>query len=168
MTREEVRTFLNGTKVYVEDKSKEIQEKLFSLGYCWNDKIKAVQHEKKPFLFITDDGITYSDDVVFFKKESLEREISADEILSIEVSRSYRPFNDKKECWNEMQKHQPFGWVIGGKDYENFYHIEYVYSCNPYNYHRVKLSQNDMSFNYEHMFRDFKFADGKPFGIKED
>ena len=47
MTREEVRTFLNGTKVYVEDKSKEIQEKLFSLGYDWNDKIKAVQHEKE-------------------------------------------------------------------------------------------------------------------------
>ena len=79
----------------------------------------------------------------------------------------YRPFKTKEECWSEMLKHQPFGWVIGGKDYENFYHIEYVYSCNPYNYHRVKLSQNDMSFNYEHMFRDFTFIDGSPFGIKD-
>ena len=79
----------------------------------------------------------------------------------------YRPFKTKEECWSEMLKHQPFGWIIGGKDYENFYHIEYVYSCNPYNYHRVKLSQNDMSFNYEHMFRDFTFIDGSPFGIKD-
>ena len=23
----------------------------------------------------------------------------------------YRPFNNSKECWEEMQKHQPFGWV---------------------------------------------------------
>ena len=80
----------------------------------------------------------------------------------------YRPFKTKEECWSEMLKHQPFGWVIGGKDYENFYHIEYVYSCNPYNYHRVKLSQNDMSFNYEHMFRDFTFIDGSPFGMKDE
>ena len=64
-----------------------------------------------------------------------------------------------------MLKHQPFGWVIGDKDYENFYHIEYVYSCNLYNYYRVKLSQNDMSFNYEHLFRDFTFIDSSPFLI---
>ena len=80
----------------------------------------------------------------------------------------YRPFKTKEECWGEMLKHQPFGWVIGGKDYENFYHIEYLYSCNTYNYHRVKLSQNDMSFNYEHLFRDFTFIDGSPFGIKDE
>lgn len=23
----------------------------------------------------------------------------------------YRPFANAEECWNEMQKHQPFGWV---------------------------------------------------------
>ena len=23
----------------------------------------------------------------------------------------YRPFKDAEECWQEMQKHQPFGWV---------------------------------------------------------
>ena len=167
MTREEVRTFLNGTKVYVDGKSREIQEKLFSLGYYWNDKIKIVQYEKKPFLFITEDGITYSDDVVFFKKESLERELSADEILSIEVTVSYRPFKSKEECWNEMMKHQPFGWVMG-KIHENFYHIDSVYSYNPNNGYVVHLSQNSLCINYEHMFKNYKFADGKPFGIKEE
>ena len=90
MTREEARTFLSGTKVYVEDKSKEIQEKLFSLGYDWIDKRKQVQYEGKPFLFIRKDSlISYSEDVVYFKKESTEREISTDEILSIEVTEPY-------------------------------------------------------------------------------
>ena len=23
----------------------------------------------------------------------------------------YRPFKNQEECWNEMMKHQPFGWV---------------------------------------------------------
>ena len=93
--------------------------------------------------------------------------ISENISFRIKPEPKYRSFKTKDECWSEMLKHQPFGWVIGGKDYENFYHIEYVYSCNPYNYHRVKLSQNDMSFNYEHMFRDFTFIDGSPFGIKD-
>ena len=93
--------------------------------------------------------------------------ISENISFRIKPEPKYRSFKTKEECWSEMLKHQPFGWVIGGKDYENFYHIEYVYSCNPYNYHRVKLSQNDMSFNYEHMFRDFTFIDGSPFGIKD-
>lgn len=24
----------------------------------------------------------------------------------------YRPFANADECWQEMQKHQPFGWVV--------------------------------------------------------
>ena len=23
----------------------------------------------------------------------------------------YRPFKDAEECWQDMQKHQPFGWL---------------------------------------------------------
>ena len=23
----------------------------------------------------------------------------------------YRPFKSQEECWNEMLKHQPFGWI---------------------------------------------------------
>ena len=78
----------------------------------------------------------------------------------------YRPFKTKEECWNEMMKHQPFGWVIG-KIYANFYHIDFVYSCNPNNGYGVRLSNNSICPNFEHMFKDYKFADGTPFGIKE-
>ena len=35
MTREEAISFLDNTKVYVQGKSKEIQEKMFSLGFQW-------------------------------------------------------------------------------------------------------------------------------------
>ena len=28
----------------------------------------------------------------------------------------YRPFKTKKECWNEMMKHQPFGWLTSKKN----------------------------------------------------
>lgn len=26
----------------------------------------------------------------------------------------YRPFKNAEECWNEMEKHQPFGWIKNG------------------------------------------------------
>ena len=79
----------------------------------------------------------------------------------------FRPFETKEECWNEMMKHQPFGWVIG-KIYANFHHIDFVYSCNPNNGYRARLSNNATCTDFEHMFKDYKFADGTPFGIKEE
>lgn len=29
----------------------------------------------------------------------------------IKPESKYRPFKDAKECWQEMQKHQPIGWI---------------------------------------------------------
>ena len=62
----------------------------------------------------------------------------------------YRPFANADECWNEMQKHQPFGWVKY-KD-EN----KYTTYCNI-----------DGNCDFEADFDDFTFVDGTPFGIKE-
>ena len=151
MTREEIRKFLDNTKVYVNGKSKEIQEKLFSFGYTWNWD-NRVKFTKEPFLFISGTGgITHSNDMVLFNKDEY-REITADEILSLEITHpSYRPFKTKEECWQEMLKHQPFGWIKlafrGG--YLN------LVSRGP---------QDD--FNAE--FKKYTFADGTPFGIKEE
>ena len=52
MTKEEIKKFLDNTKVYVNGKSKEIQEKLFSFGYTWNWD-NRVKFTKEPFLFIS-------------------------------------------------------------------------------------------------------------------
>lgn len=169
MTREEARTFLSGTKVYVEGKSKEIQEKLFSLGYDWIDKRKQVQYEEKPFLFIRKDLlISHSEDVVYFKKESTEREISADKILSIEVKEPYRPFRTQEECWNEMLKHQPFGWVKSkGKGY--FHLIGSVQCENNFKDVVITLAtEPNIEYSCTYIFKHYVFSDGTPFGMKEE
>ena len=154
MTKEEIRKFLDNTKVYVNGKSKEIQEKLFSFGYKWLGGNK-VQFMEQPFLFISDDGrITHSNDMVFFKNCE-ETEITAEQILSLELTESYRPFKDKDECWREMQKHQPFGWV-----YHN------------YNYHQILVVGDvgirfvGFSLTFDQAVND-TFPDGTPFGIEE-
>ena len=168
MTREEARTFLSGTKVYVEGKSKEIQEKLFSIGYDWIDKRKQVQYEGKPFLFIRKDSlISYSEDVVYFKKESTEREIPADEIISIEVTDPYRPFTTQEEGWNEMLKHQPFGWLKSKKDGRLRCIGEVSWSDEFETVHIALSTGESLSRSANSMFDEYTFADGTPFGIRE-
>lgn len=63
----------------------------------------------------------------------------------------YRPFKDAKECWTEMQKHQPFGWtkLIGA--------IEYSF-----------ITDVDDNTNYSDAIKEYTFADGTPFGIREE
>lgn len=70
----------------------------------------------------------------------------------------YRPFKDAEECWNEMQRHYPFGWLKKEGDY-NF--IDEVAESG--------LSVSDIDkYNYEEAFDAYTFADGTPFGIKEE
>ena len=61
----------------------------------------------------------------------------------------YRPFKDAEECWQEMLKHQPFGWVKTDSGYEPIWHV----------------NEGD-DFNLT--FKNSTFADGTPFGIKEE
>ena len=125
MTKEEIKKFLDDTKVYVNGKSEEIQKKLFSFGYNWyNEKLPKVILTEMPFLFIESDGITSSCDMRFFNNNKFT-EITAEQILSLELTEGYRPFKDKNECWIEMMKHQPFGWVKS-KDDGDFSLVGYV------------------------------------------
>ena len=77
----------------------------------------------------------------------------------------YRPFKNKEECWQEMIKHQPFGWVFS----KNKEAITFVYYIS-INYIRVNdgYTLNGWTFDYEEMFDKYTFADGTPFGIKEE
>ena len=71
----------------------------------------------------------------------------------------YRPFKTQEECWQEMLKHQPFGWVKG-KYSSVLYHIESIASD------RVVYSfGNHVSFDFG--VKNYEFVDGTPFGIKE-
>lgn len=71
----------------------------------------------------------------------------------------YRPFKDAEECWNEMQKHQPFGWVKDRDGDKTF-----IGSINSDN--SIFTCSSEILFLKE-IFEDFTFIDGIPFGIKE-
>ena len=73
---------------------------------------------------------------------------------------TYRPFKNAKECWAEMLKHQPFGWVID-KNTMVHHTIVALNSLGPY-------FSSDCGDDYKHLFECASFADGTPFGIKEE
>ena len=68
----------------------------------------------------------------------------------------YRPFKSQEECWNEMLKHHPFGW-IKSKITKQIYCIGVVAEEEMYCF-------NDF-WNYQDAFEQFTFIDGTPFGI---
>ena len=85
----------------------------------------------------------------------------------INPEQKYRPFKTQEECWNEMLKHQPFGWV---KNEYNYVHIECVLE-NVIEFSPVEdddgtllACTTDFTSVCE---RGYTFADGTPFGIKE-
>ena len=74
----------------------------------------------------------------------------------------YRPFKDAQECWNEMQKHQPFGW-IKSKDDSTINKFMFIDSLR-----KDEVSISNVDFNYNDLVEYYIFADGAPFGMKEE
>lgn len=71
----------------------------------------------------------------------------------------YRSFKDAEECWQEMQKHQPFGWLREKK--------RNVHTQTGFMYTEGIQGTSGGSSTYKAFFDCFNFADGTPFGIKE-
>lgn len=71
----------------------------------------------------------------------------------------YRPFKDAEECWQEMLKHQPFGW-LKYKKYPYFALITTIHSGNT-----VSLNGKE-GWDFLHIMNDYVFADNIPFGVK--
>ena len=74
----------------------------------------------------------------------------------------YRPFKDADECWQEMLKHEPFGWIKRRGCYFNIVAVTDVYAY---------LSEADGSailLASKNSYNDNTFADGAPFGVKEE
>ena len=75
----------------------------------------------------------------------------------------YRSFKNAEECWSEMLKHQPFG-VVKDKYFAN-YQTHRAFTC---------LITNGCDFRgyedetFESCFKNLLFADGTPFGVKEE
>ena len=75
----------------------------------------------------------------------------------------YRPFKDAEECWQEMQKHQPFGWLKHKEEKEN-YHILKITDSR---ISMIDVCEEVTFYDYNETFKQYTFADGTPFGIKE-
>lgn len=67
---------------------------------------------------------------------------------------TYRPFANAEECWNEMLKHQPFGWIKCKEGYFNIVYVDDYY---------VGLADKDNSsilLASKNSYQDNIFADG--------
>lgn len=96
----------------------------------------------------------------------------------------YRPFRNAEECWQEMLKHAPFGWITdyqpqngaphdGGQAIQIVCVHDVVVSVSPYfeedeNGNIQRNTVTDGHSTYEQALKNYWFMDGTPFGIKEE
>lgn len=82
----------------------------------------------------------------------------------IKPESQYRSFKNAEECWQEMLKHQPFGWIKSKSD--DHYVMVMVVGVDD-NMKCVAISGNHI-WTFDKTISDYTFADGTPFGIKEE
>lgn len=76
----------------------------------------------------------------------------------------YRPFKDVEECWQEMQKHQPFRWVKSKRRKDCFINIVQLHSISGETVANFTFTTVNGS---KTLLEGYTFADGAPFGVKE-
>ncbi len=136
MTREEAKDFYPILQAFAEGKVIECRTKPSVLSKSWQDM----------------NNWTEMKELVFWNNTEYR----------IKPEPKYRPFKDAKECWQEMLKHQPFGWL--------------KLKCEDTAYGMLTLIKdkgavvgiNDTPFSYRYLFYNYTFADRQPFGIKEE
>ena len=100
---------------------------------------------------ITDDGWDdINDDRMSFCAKA--------EAYRIKPEPKYRPFKSQEECWEEMLKHQPFGWVTD----------RYYKSTISVKSDSIVVTISSLEYDFGKAYIHFTFADGTPFGIKEE
>ena len=85
----------------------------------------------------------------------------------IKPESKYRAFKTQEECWQAILNHQPFGWIKQKENEGKIVHIGYIFEVT--NQVLITLSSdvgNVTTSSY--LFRAYTFADGSPFGIKEE
>ena len=88
-------------------------------------------------------------------------------LFRIKPEPKYRPFKTKEECWNEMLKHQPFGWLKSKKN-GRFHCIGEVLWSDEFKTVNIALSTSEsLSRSSDSVFDEYTFADGAPFGVIE-
>lgn len=124
-----------------------------------NMDIIAAFAEGKTIQYKADTGSWYD----LTENEGLPMGTLAEEpnMFRIKPEPKHRPFANAEECWEEMQKHQPFG-VVKDKYFTN-YQTHRAFTC---------LIARGCDFGgyedetFESCFKNLLFADGHPFGVK--
>ena len=120
---------------------------------------KIIETRRKPTADnngVTKDGWFEFNDWAEMKE--LEYWVNVD--YRIKPEPKYRPFKDAEECWEEMQKHQLFGWVKDKKDG----HRALITAVDD---DTCGMSLNgNAAWSLSGIMDLFTFADGTPFGVK--
>ena len=80
----------------------------------------------------------------------------------IKPESKYRPFENAEECWQEMLKHQPFGWIKNGG---------YWYNIITTGVMSVKIIDTRGAITtlyFSDLLAHYRFADGTLFGVKTE
>ena len=96
----------------------------------------------------------------FLSKFDIEVMVTNPEFFRIKPEPKYRPFQSAEECWQEMQKHQPFGWIKAS-------HGQFFVTGVRDTYASFGCSKGNWE-SYDYIFDEYTFADGEPFGVKEE
>lgn len=77
------------------------------------------------------------------------------------IKKEIEPFENAHECFEEMQKHPPIGWLISKKS-GNYVHVNHINTI----LRSVGISYCNTikTYSMEECLESFKFIDGAPFG----
>lgn len=100
--KQSVREYLNGSKIYVNGKSEEIQKVLFKYGFDRKDEsiedecvvVKEVGNTYNPFIYVTCYIFCTGCDMDHFHNHPY-KELKAEDVLSIEVEKSQKKYEFK-------------------------------------------------------------------------
>ena len=111
--------------------------------------------------------------ILQYKEEEGWRDIEDSEGLSINTiikdaenyrikpEVKYRPFANAEECWKEMEKHQPFGWI---KCKDASVPSKFMI-INSVRNEEVSITSG-IDFTYSELVEYYTFIDETPFGVK--
>lgn len=85
----------------------------------------------------------------------------------IKPKSTYRPFKTQEECLQEMNNHPNFGWIVSKKGLEFCCICDIFTSTSNSLMITLGVDQNN-PYEADTYFDNYTFADGTPFGIKED
>ena len=131
MTREESKAFYPILQAFAEGKVIECRTKPSALSKSWQDMNEWTEMKEIEFWNNTE--------------------------YRVKPKPKYRPFKDAEECWQEMKKHQPFGWVKSTlfKDFALVNRVATLY---------VEINRDII--DYKDALEKFTFADDNNFGVK--